>query len=84
MILKQWNNEREKLDIPLVEVTGVKGKTSTVFILKEIMNLNRSLLILTSHGAFLFKDDKKIILKNNLISETIRYNNFSFFTKHKF
>ena len=24
------------------------------------------------------------ILKNNLISETIRYNNFSFFTKHKF
>lgn len=78
MILKQWNNEREKLDIPLVEVTGVKGKTSTVFILKEIMNLNRSLLILSSLGAFLFKDDKKIILKNNLsitpanIIETIK------------
>ena len=63
-------------DIPKIEVTGVKGKTSTVFMLKEIL-IDENPLILSSLGAMLFEDDKKIMLKRDIsiapsnIKETI-------------
>lgn len=74
LILKEWCQKNEKL--LKIEVTGVKGKTSSVFMLKEILK-NHNPLILSSLGAYLFKDNKKIILKKNIsitpanIKETI-------------
>ena len=52
-------------DIPKVEVTGVKGKTSTVFMLKEIL-IDENPLILSSLGALLYEDEKEFILKRNI------------------
>lgn len=63
-------------DFPKVEVTGVKGKTSSVFMLKEIL-IDENPLILSSLGAMLYEDRKKIMLKQNIsiapanIKETI-------------
>lgn len=70
-LLKDWGD-----DIPKVEVTGVKGKTSTVFMLKEIM-MDENPLILSSLGALLYEDEREIMLKRNIsitpanIKETI-------------
>ena len=67
LILENWNQEREKEKIPLIEITGVKGKTSTAFILKEIFtNCKQKLLLLSSLGAFIFDSNKKVILKNDI------------------
>ena len=59
-ILKDWGD-----DIPTVEVTGVKGKTTSVFMLKEIL-IDKNPLILSSLGALLYEDGKKYILKKNI------------------
>lgn len=59
-LLKDWGE-----DIPKVEVTGVKGKTSTVFMLKEIL-IDENPLILSSLGALLYEDEKEFILKRNI------------------
>ena len=59
-ILEDWGD-----DIPVVEVTGVKGKTSSVFMLKEIM-ISENPLILSSLGAILYENGKEIILKKNI------------------
>ena len=70
-LLKNWGE-----DIPKVEVTGVKGKTSTVFMLKEML-IDENPLILSSLGALLYEDGKEIVLKRNIsitpanIKETI-------------
>lgn len=48
-ILQDWKNKR---DIPIIEVTGVKGKTSVVWMLKEILS-HKNPLILSSIGIFL-------------------------------
>ena len=70
-ILKDWGD-----DIPVVEVTGVKGKTSAVFMLKEIM-IDKNPLILSSLGAKIYENGKEITLKKNIsitpanIKETI-------------
>ena len=70
-LLKDWGD-----DIPKVEVTGVKGKTSTVFMLKEIL-IDENPLILSSLGALLYEDEREIMLKRNIsitpanIKETI-------------
>lgn len=70
-ILKGWGE-----DILKIEVTGVKGKTSCVFMLKEIL-LNENPLILSSLGARLYENDKEFILKKDIsitpanIKETI-------------
>ena len=48
-----------------IEVTGVKGKTSSVFMLNEIFKCKNTLL-LSSLGAYLFKDDKEFLLKKNI------------------
>lgn len=70
-ILKDWGE-----DIPKVEVTGVKGKTTSVFMLKEVL-IDENPLILSSLGALLYEDNKEFILKKNIsitpanIKETI-------------
>ena len=57
-LLQDWGQ-----DIPKVEITGVKGKTSSVFMLKEIL-IDENPLILSSLGSLLFENGKKIILKH--------------------
>lgn len=70
-LLKDWGK-----DIPKIEVTGVKGKTSCVFMLKEIL-INKNPLILSSLGALLYENGVKKTLKQNIsitpanIKETI-------------
>lgn len=70
-ILVDWGK-----DLTKVEITGVKGKTSTVFMLKEIL-IDENPLILSSLGAILYENKKKIMLKQNIsiapanIKETI-------------
>ena len=70
-ILENWGE-----DIPKIEVTGVKGKTSSVFMLKEIL-IDDNPLILSSLGAILYANEKEMILKKNIsitpanIKETI-------------
>ena len=70
-ILEGWGE-----DIPKVEVTGCKGKTSFVFMLKEIL-IDENPLILSSLGSLLYENKKEIILKRNIsitpanIKETI-------------
>lgn len=63
-------------DIVKIEVTGVKGKTTSVFMLKEIF-IDENPLILSSLGALLYENNNEIILKKNIsiapanIKETI-------------
>ena len=70
-LLEDWGD-----DIPKIEITGVKGKTSSVFMLKEIL-IDENPLILSSLGALLYEDKKEIILKKDIsiapanIKETI-------------
>ena len=70
-ILKDWGE-----DIPIVEITGVKGKTTSAFMLKEIL-IDENPLILSSLGALLYENKKEIILKKDIsiapanIKETI-------------
>lgn len=70
-ILSNWGE-----DILKIEVTGVKGKTTSVFMLKEIL-IDENPLILSSLGALLYENGKEIILKKDIsitpanIKETI-------------
>ncbi|WP_295113703.1 coenzyme F430 synthase [uncultured Methanobrevibacter sp.] len=70
-ILKNWGE-----DIPKIEVTGVKGKTSSVFMLKEIL-IDENPLILSSLGAILYDNKRELVLKKDIsitpanIKETI-------------
>ncbi|WP_407423870.1 coenzyme F430 synthase [Methanobrevibacter sp.] len=70
-ILKDWGK-----DILKIEVTGVKGKTSSVFMLKEIL-IDENPLILSSLGALLYENEREFVLKKNIsitpanIKETI-------------
>ena len=59
-ILNGWEE-----DILKIEVTGVKGKTTSVFMLKEIL-IDENPLILSSLGALLYEDGKEIILKKDI------------------
>lgn len=59
-VLEGWGD-----DIPKIEVTGVKGKTTSVFMLKEIL-IDENPLILSSLGALLYEDRNEIILKKNI------------------
>ena len=65
LILAKWKLEVNKNKIPIIEVTGVKGKTSTVAMLKEIL-IDLNPLVLSSLGAYLYKNGKNIELKENI------------------
>ena len=70
-ILNGWGR-----DIDKIEITGVKGKTSCSFMLKEIL-IDENPLILSSLGALVYEDKKEIVLQKNIsitpanIKETI-------------
>ncbi len=56
---------KTQINVPIIEVTGVKGKTSVVWILKEILkDLNP--LVLSSLGVEVFVDDGWKLLKENI------------------
>jgi UDP-N-acetylmuramyl pentapeptide synthase len=59
-ILKDWGD-----GIPKIEITGVKGKTTSVFMLKEIL-IDENPLILSSLGAFLYENKEEIVLKKDI------------------
>ena len=71
LVLSDWKEETERQGIKTIEITGVKGKTSVAFLLKEIFLENhKNTLLLSSLGAYLFRknedDEQKIILQKNI------------------
>ena len=71
LVLSNWKEETIKQDIKTIEITGVKGKTSASFLLKEIfIENNKDTLLLSSLGAYLFRknndSEQKIILQKNI------------------
>ncbi len=67
LVLSDWKNEIQTENIPCIELTGVKGKTSTVFLLKEIFEeYNKDTLLLSSLGAHLFRNHKDTILMKDI------------------
>ena len=54
-----------RIEIPVIEVTGVKGKTSVVHMLKEIF-LDLNPLILSSLGVEVVNDGKSKLLKKDI------------------
>ncbi len=71
LVLSDWKEESSKQNIKTIEITGVKGKTSTAFLLKEIFSENnKSTLLLSSLGAYLFRksndNEQKIILQKDI------------------
>lgn len=59
-ILADWGS-----DIDKIEITGVKGKTSCAFMLKEIL-IDYNPLLLSSLGALIYKNRKEIVLQKNI------------------
>lgn len=63
ILLESFFNSHD--DIAKIEITGVKGKTSSAFMLKEILkDLNP--LMLSSLGIIQSRDPKDIVLKKNV------------------
>jgi coenzyme F430 synthetase len=56
---------KNKINVPVVEVTGVKGKTSVVWILKEILS-HKKPLVLSSLGVEVFDGEEWVQLKQNI------------------
>ena len=56
---------RDKIDIPIIEVTGVKGKTSVVWMLKEIFK-SYNPLALSSLGVEVVEDGNWKVLKHDI------------------
>jgi coenzyme F430 synthetase len=55
----------DKIDIPIIEVTGVKGKTSIVWMLKEIFK-DENPLVLSSLGVEVVENGEWKVLKRNI------------------
>ena len=71
LVLSNWKKETKKQNIKTIEITGVKGKTSTAFLLKEIFLENsNATLLLSSLGSYLFRKnhekEEKITLQKNI------------------
>jgi len=65
-IVKLLLSENEKLaKTPIIEITGVKGKTSVAWMLKEILKPKKT-LILSSLGIFLSTEKEDKTLKKNI------------------
>ncbi len=56
---------KDNINVPIIEVTGVKGKTSVVWMLKEIFK-DSNPLILSSLGVEAIEDRKSNILKRDI------------------
>ena len=55
----------DKIDVPVIEVTGVKGKTSVVWMLKEIFK-DKNPLVLSSLGVEVIENNDWKILKEDI------------------
>lgn len=56
---------KNKINVPVIEVTGVKGKTSVVWMLKEIFkDLNP--LVLSSLGVEIIENDKNTVFNRDM------------------
>lgn len=55
----------DRIKVPIIEITGVKGKTSTVAMLKEIYR-DKNPLILSSLGVEIVDNDEDIILQKDI------------------
>jgi UDP-N-acetylmuramyl pentapeptide synthase len=56
---------KQSINIPIIEITGVKGKTSVVWILKEIFKGSNP-LVLSSLGVEVVEDGKWKVLKKDI------------------
>jgi len=56
---------KDKIKVPIIEITGVKGKTSVSWMLKEIF-IHNDPLILSSLGIEIIKNKKVHLLKDDL------------------
>jgi len=63
------NSKEKSKEIPIIEVTGVKGKTSAVGMLKQIFAPYRP-LILSSLGAEIFENNERV-RNSEIVSESI-------------
>lgn len=71
LVLSLWKEETKNQGIKTIEITGVKGKTSVAFLLKDIfLENNENTLLLSSLGAYLFRKnqdaEQKLILQKNI------------------
>ena len=71
LVLSLWKEETTNQEIKTIEITGVKGKTSVSFLLKEIfLENNKDTLLLSSLGAYLFRKnndkEQKLILQKDI------------------
>ena len=69
LVLDEWKEAAEMQNIKTIEITGVKGKTSSAFLLKDILlEKQKDILLLSSLGARLFKNDneKCLMLQKNI------------------
>ena len=71
LVLSLWKEETTNQNIKTIEITGVKGKTSVSFLLKEIfLENNKDTLLLSSLGAYLFRRnndaEQKLILQKDI------------------
>ena len=56
---------KDRINVPVIEVTGVKGKTSVVWMLKEIFK-DFNPLVLSSLGVEVLEDSDWKVLKQNI------------------
>ena len=56
---------KDEIDVPVIEVTGVKGKTSVVWMLKEIFK-DKNPLVLSSLGVEVIENNNWKILKKDI------------------
>jgi coenzyme F430 synthetase len=56
---------KDQINVPIIEITGVKGKTSTVAMLKEIY-CDENPLILSSRGVEVVSDGEEITLQRDI------------------
>jgi UDP-N-acetylmuramyl pentapeptide synthase len=56
---------KDEINVPVIEITGVKGKTSTAAMLKEIYR-DKNPLILSSLGVVVVKDGEEITLQKDI------------------
>ncbi len=66
VLLKDWDLWRRKNNKFFIEVTGVKGKTSTVSLINSILSLENNVLFLSSLGSFYNCPESSILLKKNI------------------
>lgn len=66
VLLKDWDLWRRENNKFFIEVTGVKGKTSTVSLINSILSLNNSVLFLSSLGSYYIAPNSSTLLKKNI------------------